>query len=283
MQPSLQWATGLSIYRFEIIVADDGSTDCCEKIVSDLASQIHNLKLIRYPNNMGRGFVLSKAIKQSSGNIICYIDADLQIDPEVILRLVRCIQEGFDIAIGSKHHPDSKLFYSPWRKIQSLVYNRLARYVLNLKIQDFQCGAKAFKRASIIELLKYLSCKRWSWDTELILKAIVLGYQVIEIPVIIRPIPNRRSQVHLRSIFIMSRQLFRLWLCPGQAPVVGNQGLPAFGHAMLPDAESQRNVAVRQKFGAGEVCLSFRLKDGLYPLDRDAPATVGRVLCLLSL
>ena len=64
-----------SDYRFEIIVADDGSTDHSDRIVSSLKTEFRNLRLVRHPVNMGRGFILEKAIKQSRGNIISYIDA----------------------------------------------------------------------------------------------------------------------------------------------------------------------------------------------------------------
>lgn len=199
-------------YRFEIIVADDGSSDHCNRIVSNMKDKFRNLRFVRYPFNMGRGFILTKAIERSRGNIICYIDADLQIDPEVLSRLVQCIEDGFDIVLGSKYHPDSQLSYSRWRRIQSIIYNKVTRHVLNVNIQDFQCGAKAFKRTTILDLLKHLTCKGWSWDTELILKATILGYSLAEIPVIVRPNLNRRSRVRVKSILAMSWHLISLWV-----------------------------------------------------------------------
>jgi len=201
-----------SNYDYEVIVADDGSTDHCDRIIYSVKDELHNLKFMRHPLNMGRGFILTKAIRQSRGNVIIYIDADLQVDPEVIPRLAQRIEDGFDIAIGSKHHPDSQLYYSRWRKIQSLAYNKLARRILNVNVNDFQCGAKAFKRTSILELLRHLTCNGWSWDTELIFKAKVLGYMLAEIPVIVRPNPDRKSSVDAKCIFNMGQYLIHLWI-----------------------------------------------------------------------
>lgn len=198
-------------YAFEIIVADDGSSDHCDRIVLNLRNKYNNLRFIRQQSNRGRGSVLTSAIKRSRGDIISYIDADLQIDPEVLQRLAQCVEDGFHVAIGSKHHPGSELRYSAWRRILSLVYNRLARAILNVDILDFQCGAKAFKRASIFNLLSHLTCKGWSWDTELLLKARASGYRVAEIPVTVRPNSSRRSCVSFRSVVSMIWHLFRLW------------------------------------------------------------------------
>jgi len=197
---------------FEVIIADDGSTDHCDRVISDIKDDFQNLRLVRHPRNMGRGFILTKAIQQSRGNIICYIDADLQIDPEVLPRLVRCVEKGFDIAIGSKHLPDAQLVYPRWRRIQSLVYNKLTRHLLQIDIRDFQCGAKAFRRSTFMTLLKHVTTKGWSWDTELILKGTVLGYRIVEVPVIVRPNRRRKSLVRIRSVFIMGWHLLRFWI-----------------------------------------------------------------------
>jgi glycosyltransferase involved in cell wall biosynthesis len=198
-------------YDYEILIADDGSTDESDVIVSNLITSFDHLRFFRYPHNKGRGFILSRAVEQSRGGIICYIDADLQIDPEVLPRLVSRIENGSDIVIGAKHHPNSKLYYSRWRRLQSIIYNTLARFILGVCVSDFQCGAKAFRRSAIHDLIKHTTCRGWSWDTELILKADKLGLRLTEVPVIVRPTPDRASHVRLFSAFIMGWHLIRLW------------------------------------------------------------------------
>lgn len=198
-------------FRSEIIVADDGSTDQTDRVVRSAAQSLSGIRLLRIGRNAGRGFALAEAIKMARGKVICYIDADLQIDPEVIPRFVLAIQAGADIAIGSKHHGQSYQRIRGWRRAQSICYNRLARGLLRLDLQDFQCGAKAFRRDVILPLLGFLSCRRWSWDTELLVKAATLGYTITELPVIAVPNKRRKSTVRLRDIIMMSWHLLRLW------------------------------------------------------------------------
>lgn len=183
--------------KYEVIIADDGSTDGTQGIVTEIEREKTNLRSVRYPKNRGRGFILSAAIKESRGNIICYIDADMQVDPEVILRFVQYLDNGYDIVIGSKHHPKSQIIYSNWRKILSNTYSMVTRNLFSIDIKDFQCGAKAFNKAAISRLLSQLTSHGWSWDTELIIKAHRVGYRILEIPVVVRPRLNRKS----RSVF----------------------------------------------------------------------------------
>jgi glycosyltransferase involved in cell wall biosynthesis len=201
-------------YESEIIVADDGSTDRCGTIVEEMKNTVDNLRYVRHSVNVGRGHILTEAFRRSRGDILCYIDADLEIDPEVVLRLAGRISDGFDVAIGSKHHPDSDLRYPQWRLIQSLAYNKLARRILHVDVHDFQCGAKALRREAALQLLDHLTCTGWSWDTELILKATVLGYRLAELPVTVRHRSDRRSSVRACSVFTMGAWLIvlRAWL-----------------------------------------------------------------------
>ena len=199
-------------YDYEIIVADDGSTDQGCLIVSRLAAEHGRIRLVRHPVNTGRGFILMKAIRHSAGGIIAYIDADLQIGPEVLVRMAERIRTGADMAIGSKYHPESRLSYSPWRRLQSGVYCSLAQLLLGLQTSDFQCGAKAFSREAVEVLLPHMTSNRWSWDTEMILKASLLGLSIKEVPVIVRPTPGRRSTVRIGSALSMGLHLIRLWM-----------------------------------------------------------------------
>jgi glycosyltransferase involved in cell wall biosynthesis len=201
-----------SEYDFEIIVADDGSSDSTRAIVTRLAAELDRIRLVHHPVNMGRGFILMKAIRHSRGDIVAYIDADLQIDPQVLARLADRIRAGSHMAIGSKYHMDSQLFYSPWRRLQSGIYCSFVRFLLGLETWDCQCGAKAFRREAIAGLLPHATCRGWSWDTEMILKGSLLGFHITEVPVTVRPNPGRKSKVRIGSALSMAVHLIRLWL-----------------------------------------------------------------------
>ncbi len=183
---------------FEIIIADDGSVDNSLHIVRALQKKHENIKVVRNIINQGRGSALTKAFSAARGEIQIYIDADLQIDYTLFDALVSEITHGkADIAIGSKHLPASSVVYSKPRRIASKCYSWLARLLFGSTIKDYQCGFKAFRYDAIRALLPHINSKRWSWDTEVLLKAQWMGYYVKEVPARVRNVYERESTVHL--------------------------------------------------------------------------------------
>ncbi len=198
---------------FEIIVANDGSKDNTVKVVLDKSKKYKSLRLVDNAVNMGRGAALNNAIRNSKGNIIVYIDADLAIDLDLFPKLISAIKdEDVDIAVGSKHLSDSIVDYPKLRRIFSKAYSSLARLLLGSHIRDYQCGFKAFKKDVIIDVIPYVKSQKWSWDTEVLVKAQWLGYKVRELPAKIVNVYGRESKVHLiKDIKDMGGELLRLF------------------------------------------------------------------------
>lgn len=198
---------------FEIIVANDGSKDHTPEIIKTMMKKYKNLRLVNNPTNLGRGAALNNAFKNSKGKIIAYVDADLAIDLELFPKLIFAIEsKGVDIATGSKHMKQSQIEYPKLRRLFSKAYSFLTRILLGSNVRDYQCGFKAFKRDVILKVIPYVKSQKWSWDTEVLVKAQWLGYSVDELPAKVINIYGRESKVHLfRDVKNMGSELLRLF------------------------------------------------------------------------
>jgi glycosyltransferase involved in cell wall biosynthesis len=166
---------------FEIIIAEDGSTDGTKEIAGKLADD-PKIIYIHSNDRLGKGASISNAFSKARGDILCFTDADLSADPNDLVKLIDSIKSGFDIAIGSRALTDSVIKRSFMRRTFSRVYNHLSRYLFHLPITDIQCGFKAFSRR-ILEIIPSIREKGFFWDTELIFKASKNGFKIKEVAI----------------------------------------------------------------------------------------------------
>lgn len=197
---------------YEIIIADDGSIDNSSRIVEELKKEYCSLNMVVNPKNEGRGSALTNAFRIADGDVLVYIDADLAIDYRLFDNLTQVLDDGYDIAICSKHLPDSKVEYPKIRRIASKCYSYLARILFNSDIKDYQCGFKAFKRDKIKSILPEIKSKGWSWDTEVLIKSHMLSFKIKELPATVVNVYERESTVHLlKDSWQMGAYLFKLF------------------------------------------------------------------------
>lgn len=196
---------------YEVIIAEDGSTDGTDKIASELSRKYPNVRHMHSDRRLGRGLALKNAFKSSRGEILAFMDVDLATDLKHLKTLIESIREGYDIAIGSRMLPQSKTERKMSRKIASKMYNFMVRLLLDSEIRDHQCGFKAFKREAILEVLKETQNTHWFWDTEILVRASRTGYRIIEIPVEWRS--GKETKVRLlKDSLVMGFQLIKFWL-----------------------------------------------------------------------
>ena len=133
--------------EFEIILIDDGSTDNSWKIISKICSSNKNIKAIRFLKNFGKSQALSAGFKACNGDVVITMDADLQDDPNEIPELYKKIsEEDFDLVSGwKKVRYDSIIF----KNFPSKIFNWAARTTSGIKLNDFNCGIKAYKKEVI--------------------------------------------------------------------------------------------------------------------------------------
>ncbi|MAU54683.1 MAG: glycosyltransferase [Flavobacteriales bacterium] len=136
--------------EFEIILIDDGSTDNSWKIISKICSSNKNIKAIRFLKNFGKSQALSAGFKACNGDVVITMDADLQDDPNEIPELYKKIsEENFDLVSGwKKVRYDSIIF----KNFPSKIFNWAARTTSGIKLNDFNCGIKAYKKEVIKQI-----------------------------------------------------------------------------------------------------------------------------------
>jgi len=195
---------------FEIIIAEDGSTDGTAKEAQRITDSDPRVKYIHNDERLGRGRALTKAFRQSTGAILVYMDIDLSTDTRFLAPLINAVNEGYDIATGSRMLPESRVSRKLRRTIASHVYNGLVRLLLRSDIRDHQCGFKAFRRDGIFKVLEKVQARHWFWDTETLIIANRMGLRIKEIPIIWRE--GEGTKVNLFRDFVeMGYQTFKLW------------------------------------------------------------------------
>jgi hypothetical protein len=195
---------------FEIIIAEDGSTDGTDRKAAELASRHGFVKHIHSDVRLGRGAALKNAFLTSQGDILVYMDIDLATDLAHLSELVGYIRSGYDFATGSRMMPESSAERPLKRRVASTGFNFLTRFFLRSQLYDHQCGFKAFRRSSLMKLLGEVRAEHWFWDTEFLVRAQRAGYKVKEFPVRWKH-PGGTKVKFFRDIAGMGTNILRLW------------------------------------------------------------------------
>ena len=145
---------------YEVVVVSDGNTDATVSEAKRIESRA--VRVFHYPMNIGKGFALSCGVDQSVGDLVTFIDADMELDPANIGGFIDIMRSsGCDAVVGSKRHPQSEVAYPTFRRIQSAVYQLLVRVLFSLNVRDTQTGLKLFRRQVLKEALPLLAIKRF--------------------------------------------------------------------------------------------------------------------------
>jgi len=176
--------SSLSGISHEIILVDDGSSDGTYEKVAEFAEQHENIRVVNYGGNHGKGFAIRYGFKYATGDLVAFIDADLNIHPKLILRLVEYMEKtGADVVLGSKRHPLSRVNYPLKRKILSEIYYLLVKTLFGVPVKDSQVGLKLYKREVLEDIFPKVLVKRYAFDIEMLANAHRMGYKITESPI----------------------------------------------------------------------------------------------------
>jgi len=147
-------------YSYEIIFVDDGSTDNSWNIIEELRNKNPNIKGIKFQRNYGKSAGLNEGFRAAQGDVIITMDADLQDSPDEVPELRRMIiEDGYDIVSGwKKKRYDNALT----KNIPSKFYNAATRWMSGIKLHDFNCGLKAYRKNVVKSIEVYGEMHRYT-------------------------------------------------------------------------------------------------------------------------
>jgi glycosyltransferase involved in cell wall biosynthesis len=176
----------LGVPRFEVIVIDDGSTDGTLDAAREAAGTHAGLRFEGTTVNLGKGSALIRGMQVAQGDIVLFLDADLEVHPRQLALLYEVmVREDADVVIGSKLHPDAEIDYPLKRRILSEGYFLLVKALFRLPIRDTQTGLKLYRREVLERVGPRLLVKRFAHDLEALVNARRLGYRLAEAPVVV--------------------------------------------------------------------------------------------------
>ena len=179
---------------FELIGVDDGSDDGSFEKLRMLAGRHPELRVIRFRHNFGQTAALAAGIGAARGDIVVTIDSDLENDPQDILKLLALLNEGYDVVSGWRQ--DRWRDHRLTRKLPSRAANMLISKISGLRLHDYGCTLKAYRRERIAEIPLYGEMHRFipayiHWR----------GGSVAEIPVRHRPRVSGRSKYGIGRMY----------------------------------------------------------------------------------
>jgi glycosyltransferase involved in cell wall biosynthesis len=169
-------------FHYEIVVVDDGSRDKTFAKALQYSKRNDHVKVIRYARNAGKGFAIKTGVLESTGDVIIFIDGDMEINLNTLSSYVKALDEA-DIAIATKWHPNSMVSVSFSRKMLSRTFNVLARILIGFNLKDTQVGLKVMKRSAVDKIFPRLAVKRYAFDVELLALAHLYDLKIAEMPV----------------------------------------------------------------------------------------------------
>ncbi len=193
-------------YKGEIIISDDGSIDKTVEVCDSLIGHIsHNLIILKSDRHKGKGSAVRRGVLASSGRIVLFMDSGLNIPIDQAKRGIYLLEsEKADLAIASRRLPHS-IIHVPliWhRRIFSYLFRKTAKHYLPIPrhLTDTQCGFKLFKGHIARELFAASVIDGFLFDIEIILRANLRGFKIMEFPV--DWTCDRDTRLRVKSTFI---------------------------------------------------------------------------------
>lgn len=181
---------------WEIIIADNGpSKDRTKEVSRALEKKFSGVRYICIPRP-ARGGALNEIWSTAKADYLAYMDMDLSSDLKYFPKLISALENGADIAIGSRLARGSKVYgRTLTREIMSRGYNILIKLFFWTSFKDAQCGFKAITKSAALTLLPHIEDRAWFFDSELLIVGEKSGFKVAEVPIVWRDDPNSTVKV----------------------------------------------------------------------------------------
>jgi len=171
--------------RAEVIVVDDGSTDDTSQVVRRWEAEDNRIRLIRLPQNRGKGYAVRTGVVNAAGRLVLFADADGATPFDELTRLESQLSTGARVAIGSRAIPNrtTRVEARLYRRIAGRMFHAVVRLYAIRGFVDTQCGFKLFDAPVAHDLFSRMRMTGYSFDVEVLLMALRAGYKVAEVPV----------------------------------------------------------------------------------------------------
>jgi glycosyltransferase involved in cell wall biosynthesis len=184
-------------WSYEIIFVDDCSADETCSIIDKIMKEYRSADMTKvvHARNTGRGKTVCDGFRRAKGDIVGYIDVDLEVHARYIPSCVRAIHEGADAAYAQRTYKlQPSLFH---RHILSRGYSELVQSALDIQLSDTESGFKFFRRDKLLPLLEQATDPGWFWDTQIMAYWVLAGHSVAEIPALFIRREDKRSSVRV--------------------------------------------------------------------------------------
>ena len=180
-------------YRYEILFVNDGSSDNSAELLKEIQGQDPHVVVINLRRNFGQTAGLSAGFDHARGDVIITMDGDLQNDPADIPKMLDKINQGYDVVAGWRHKRQDPFLN---RRLPSMIANRIISFTTGVKLHDYGCTLKAFKREVVEHIELYGEMHRF-------IPAIASGFGITlaEIPVNHRPRRFGKSKYGITRTF----------------------------------------------------------------------------------
>lgn len=194
--------SGAGMELLEVLIADDGSSDCSREIVAAAGEEDERLQpVFAYEGNRGKGAAVAAGVERARGDYVLLADVDLSTPLEELPKLTEAVRNGADVAIGSRHVPGAVVERGPLhRKITGSSFNAAVRLLTGLRLRDTQNGFKLFPTAAAKQMLAAQTCPGFAFDVELLMRADRAGLRIAELPVLYRHDERSRVPVAAASL-----------------------------------------------------------------------------------
>jgi len=166
----------------QVIILDNASTDGTREISEGLCQQYQQVNY-HYLSQKGRGRALRTAWLESNADLVSYMDVDLSTDLAYFPLMIKALESGHHVAIGSRLSQASKVSRSFKRECISRAYNLMIKAMFFTTFPDAQCGFKALTRQAAQAIVPHIKNNNWFFDTELLILAAKNGYLIKSVPV----------------------------------------------------------------------------------------------------